>query len=129
MNHLMLALSRLTKSCLGSLADSVMIRLEMPLEYSLGLEAPLLSAQELPVSEQPDSEIPCHYSPALGLGLSGFAPELIALEPPGSWLLELDLSVLEPGWRDPELLAGSLAVLLEVREVTCAKGRLRLAQG
>ena len=72
------------------------------------------------------SEPPFYHSPALELGLPGAALELTALDPPGSWLLELDLSVLGPDSLGFELLPRNLAVLLDAE---FGQEQLRLPQG
>ena len=67
------------------------------------------------MQELPGSELLCYHSPFLELDLPGFAFELTALEPPGSYPLGPCFSVLELGWPGSELLLGGSAVLLEAR--------------
>ena len=115
-----------TKYWLGPLVLLLEIQQELLLDYRQGLQAAVVVVQERPGSELLDFELPFYHSPALELGLRGFALELTALEPPGSWLLELDLSVLGPDLLGFELLPRNLAVLLDVE---FEQEQLRLPQG
>ncbi len=103
-----------TKYCLGPLVLLLEVQQELLLDYRRGLQATVVVVQERPGSELLGFELPFYHLPALELGLLGFALELTALELPGSWLLELDLSVLGPDSLGFELLPRNLAVLLDV---------------
>lgn len=86
----------------------------------------VIAVQEQPGYELLGSELPCYRSPFLEPYLPESALGLNALEPPGSYLLGLDLSVLGLDWPGFELLPGDLAMLLEM---VFGQGLLRLPLG
>ena len=73
----------------------------------------VMTVQGQPGSELLGSEQLCFHLPVLEPGLPDSAFGWTVLEPPGSSLLVLDLSVLGLGSPGFELYPGSFAVLLE----------------
>ena len=74
-----------------------------------------MTVQGQPGSELLGSERLCFHLSVLEPGLPDSAFGLTVLEPPGSSLLGLDLSVLGLGLPGFEMYPGSFAVLLEMR--------------